>query len=70
MKTLLALSAFALFCVSVPTTAAAKSIGPPDCITGCAIGGAVPEPMTWALMICGLGLAGAKLRVERRRGVV
>lgn len=27
----------------------------------------VPEPMTWTLMIAGLGLAGAQLRARRRR---
>jgi hypothetical protein len=30
------------------------------------IGGAVPEPGTWAMLICGLGMVGATLR---RRGV-
>lgn len=29
-------------------------------------GGGVPEPMTWVLMIGGLGLAGAQLRARRR----
>lgn len=29
----------------------------------------VPEPMTWTLMISGLGLAGAQLRARRRRRV-
>ena len=42
-----------------------KTISPPDCITGC---GAVPEPMSWALMIVGLGLIGANLRARRRLG--
>jgi hypothetical protein len=31
------------------------------------VGGAIPEPSTWALMILGFGAAGAGLR--RRRGV-
>jgi hypothetical protein len=32
--------------------------------------GAVPEPMTWALMIAGFGLAGAALRRRRAQGIV
>ena len=31
------------------------------------IGGAVPEPATWAMMICGFGLVGAGLRQNRAR---
>lgn len=30
-------------------------------------GGAVPEPASWVLMIAGFGLAGARLRSDRRR---
>lgn len=43
-----------------------KTSGPPDCITGCL---AVPEPMSWVLMMFGFGLAGANLRARRRLGV-
>ena len=34
-----------------------------------AIGLAVPEPMTWIMMIMGVGMIGAGLRYNRRNGV-
>lgn len=40
-------------------------VGP--AINAPSIGGAVPEPATWAIMIGGLGLAGASLRARSRR---
>ena len=42
-------------------------------LTGAGAGAAVPEPATWALMLCGLGLAGGarrQWRSEVRRGAV
>ena len=38
-----------------------------DSLGGAPVGGAVPEPATWAMMITGFGLAGASLR--RRRAI-
>lgn len=58
-------------CMAAPFASSAgamgfqKDIGPPNCIKGC---GAVPEPMSWVLMIFGFGLAGANLRARRRLG--
>ncbi len=46
-----------------------KPIGPPHCITGCAIGGGVPEPMSWVLMFLGFGLVGTNLRARHRLDV-
>lgn len=39
-----------------------------DSMGGAPVGGAVPEPATWAMMIAGFGLAGASLR--RRRAIL
>lgn len=36
-------------------------------LNGTALGGVVPEPATWAMMIGGFGLAGGALRNRRRR---
>src|SRR4051812_11956612 len=47
-----------------------KPIGPPDCVRGCGIGGSVPEPMSWALMILGFGFVGASRRAGRPLGGV
>lgn len=45
---------------------AAQKVIDPNCIKGC---GAVPEPMSWALLILGFGLVGANLRARRRLDV-
>lgn len=51
-------------------TGAGSAVGPFGAslnIAGLAfLGGGVPEPATWAMMITGLGLAGASLRARRR----
>ena len=39
---------------------------PPATLKSVTFQAAVPEPDTWALMICGLGLAGAAIRRQRR----
>lgn len=39
-----------------------------DNISATAVGGAVPEPSAWALLILGFGATGAAMRAARRKG--
>ena len=36
-------------------------------VTGIGVAGGVPEPATWAMMLLGVGLVGAGLRVSRQK---
>lgn len=50
--------------VNVPFTDGSFTAGNGDILT---ISGAVPEPASWALMLAGIGVAGAGLRFSRRK---
>jgi len=39
-------------------------------VNGAALGGAVPEPATWAMLLLGFGLIGGAMRTQRRRAKI
>lgn len=51
-------------------TGAATLVGRNDGLRNIAISGAVPEPVTWGMMIAGFGMIGGSLRYRRRSSKV